>query len=64
MLNNHPNHTDDENGIEFPGILVKTNFLDDHEASRLMSGIDEMHWDGSQSGRRKQVKCSEMKTEN
>lgn len=54
VLTNHVNHNS-ENGIELPGIFVKTNFLDENEAKNLMNGIDEMPWDGSQSGRRKQV---------
>lgn len=56
MLNDHINHQP-ENGIEFPGILVRTDFLDKDEVTNLMNGIDEMPWDSSQSGRRKQVKC-------
>lgn len=55
VVDNHENHQT-ENGIEFPGVLVKTDFLDNDEATSLMNGIDEMPWDGSQSGRRKQVK--------
>lgn len=55
MLGDHINHQS-ENGIDFQGILVKTDFLDKEEAANLMNGLDEMPWDTSQSGRRKQVK--------
>lgn len=41
-------------GIKFPGIYVQTNFLTPAECESTMQGIDEMSWDISQSGRRKQ----------
>uniref|UniRef100_A0A336MNU2 CSON003591 protein n=1 Tax=Culicoides sonorensis TaxID=179676 RepID=A0A336MNU2_CULSO len=41
-------------GHAFPGILVIPEFLTKDEMNRLMKGIDELHWDVSQSGRRKQ----------
>ncbi|KAJ6649936.1 Alpha-ketoglutarate-dependent dioxygenase alkB like 4 [Pseudolycoriella hygida] len=53
VLSDHDNHRSEE-GIPFPGVLVKEDFLDENEAANLMKGIDEMPWDASQSGRRKQ----------
>lgn len=51
ILNEHQNH---KNGIDFPGILVQLDFINSDEELKLMKGIDEMKWDTSQSGRRKQ----------
>lgn len=50
-MNDHTNHT---NGIPFSGLLVQTDFINESEEDDLMRGIDEMKWDISQSGRRKQ----------
>lgn len=41
-------------GIEFPGIYIQLNFLSEAECQEVMKSIDEMPWDTSQSGRRKQ----------
>lgn len=41
-------------GIEFPGIYIQLNFLSEAECQEAMKGIDELPWDISQSGRRKQ----------
>lgn len=42
-------------GIEFPGVFVMPDFLSPNEEKQLMTYIDSLQWDGSQSGRRKQV---------
>ncbi|XP_046986175.1 alpha-ketoglutarate-dependent dioxygenase alkB homolog 4-like [Schistocerca americana] len=39
---------------EFPGIYTQLDFLTPEEEAILINGIDEMPWDLSQSGRRKQ----------
>lgn len=54
VLADHPAHNSQE-GIEFPGVYVGTDFLSEEEEIILMQGIDGMPWDISQSGRRKQV---------
>lgn len=51
----HPKHNA-ETGIPFTGVYVQTNFLTTAEEEALMKGVDEMPWQGSQSGRRKQVR--------
>ena len=37
--------------------MFQLDFLSSDEEEILMKGVDEMAWDPSQSGRRKQVKC-------
>ena len=39
----------------FPGVRVIEDFISKEEEIALMEGIDEVPWDASQSGRRKQV---------
>jgi len=41
-------------GIDFPGIYVQLNFLSPQECKDVMTNLDSMPWDISQSGRRKQ----------
>ncbi|XP_023723932.1 alpha-ketoglutarate-dependent dioxygenase alkB homolog 4 [Cryptotermes secundus] len=48
----HLNHSG--TSLDFPGIFIKLDFLNVAEEECLMSGIDKMAWDPSQSGRRKQ----------
>lgn len=48
----HPNHEGDP--IDYPGIYIQPDFLSEEEEQELMKNIDEMPWDISQSGRRKQ----------
>ncbi|XP_049780620.1 alpha-ketoglutarate-dependent dioxygenase alkB homolog 4-like [Schistocerca cancellata] len=48
----HSAHEGD--AIEFPGIYIQLDFLTPEEEAILINGIDEMPWDLSQSGRRKQ----------
>lgn len=41
-------------GLDFPGVLVQLDFIDDNEANQLVRDVDEtLGWDNSQSGRRK-----------
>ncbi|XP_026742578.1 alpha-ketoglutarate-dependent dioxygenase alkB homolog 4 [Trichoplusia ni] len=48
----HPNHEGDP--IDYPGIFIQPDFISEEEERDLMKNIDEMPWDISQSGRRKQ----------
>ncbi|EFA08384.1 alpha-ketoglutarate-dependent dioxygenase alkB homolog 4 [Tribolium castaneum] len=48
----HPDHSGAP--ITFPGIYIQLDFLTPEEEAKLMQGIDDMSWDSSQSGRRKQ----------
>ncbi|KAJ9596707.1 hypothetical protein L9F63_012265 [Diploptera punctata] len=48
----HPVHSGEP--VSFPGIFIQLDFLSVEEEEILMKGIDEMIWDPSQSGRRKQ----------
>lgn len=51
---NHPNHQG--NGYQkVSGIYVQPEFITDEEERQLMDDLDDMPWDISQSGRRKQV---------
>lgn len=49
----HPKHNGDI-GIALPGIYVLSDFLTIDEEKNIMTGIDALPWDSSQSGRRKQ----------
>ncbi len=42
------------NFLDFPGIRVFTDFVSKEEEAQLMSDVDRLPWDSSQSGRRKQ----------
>lgn len=48
----HPNHNG--NSIDYPGVYIDLNFLNEEEETRLINGIDSISWTLSQSGRRKQ----------
>ncbi|XP_057332771.1 alpha-ketoglutarate-dependent dioxygenase alkB homolog 4 [Microplitis mediator] len=48
----HPNHTG--NPIYYSGVYIKLNFLSEKETNNLITDIDNLPWDTSQSGRRKQ----------
>ncbi|CAL1676118.1 unnamed protein product [Lasius platythorax] len=48
----HPHH--DGNLIDYPGVYIKLNFLNEDEANKLMEALDYLPWQTSQSGRRKQ----------
>jgi len=49
----HENHKKDE-GLPLPGILVQEEFLSVDEGAQLIADLDDLPWDISQSGRRKQ----------
>lgn len=40
--------------IDFPGVLVKEDFISNDEEQLLIDHADKHDWKGSQSGRRKQ----------
>lgn len=48
----HPHH--DGDSIDYPGVYIQLDFISENEEKELMKNIDEMPWDISQSGRRKQ----------
>ncbi|CAB3234634.1 unnamed protein product [Arctia plantaginis] len=48
----HPNHSG--KALDYPGVYIQLDFLSENEETELMKNIDEMPWDTSQSGRRKQ----------
>ncbi|CAG9821772.1 unnamed protein product [Phaedon cochleariae] len=48
----HPNHTG--KSLDFPGVYIDLNFLSDIEELKLINSLDDIPWDLSQSGRRKQ----------
>ncbi|GBP26158.1 Alpha-ketoglutarate-dependent dioxygenase alkB homolog 4 [Eumeta japonica] len=48
----HPNHNG--SSILYPGVFIKLDFLSSEEEDSTMKCIDEIPWDISQSGRRKQ----------
>ncbi|XP_032669101.1 alpha-ketoglutarate-dependent dioxygenase alkB homolog 4 [Odontomachus brunneus] len=48
----HPHH--DGNLIEYPGVYIKLDYLNEDEAEELMKALDCLPWQASQSGRRKQ----------
>ncbi|XP_055295379.1 alpha-ketoglutarate-dependent dioxygenase alkB homolog 4 [Sitodiplosis mosellana] len=52
-IGSHPEHGA-QIGIEFPGVFVSPDFISANEENALMTGIDSLPWDISQSGRRKQ----------
>lgn len=65
----HPNHEGES--LKFPGVKVILNFISEEEEKKLMTQIDEIPWDLSQSGRKKQnygPKCNfkkqRVRTEN
>lgn len=53
-IESHPHH-DKQTGVDFLGIYVLPDFIGPSEEIDLMTGIDSLPWDISQSGRRKQV---------
>ncbi|XP_045784302.1 alpha-ketoglutarate-dependent dioxygenase alkB homolog 4 [Maniola jurtina] len=48
----HPNH--EGTSIDYPGVFIKLDFISLDEEKELVTNIDEVPWDNSQSGRRKQ----------
>lgn len=53
-IDSHPHHSN-QVGIDFPGVFVLPDFISSDEENELMTGIDSLRWEISQSGRRKQV---------
>ncbi|XP_042212437.1 alpha-ketoglutarate-dependent dioxygenase alkB homolog 4-like [Homarus americanus] len=49
----HPHHQGEP--IRFPGTKIVLDFISEEEERELLTHIDEVPWDPSQSGRRKQV---------
>ncbi|CAK1552577.1 unnamed protein product [Leptosia nina] len=52
LYKEHPNHQGQ--ALSYPGLCIKLDFITPDEEIELMKNIDEMPWDISQSGRRKQ----------
>ncbi|XP_076293581.1 alpha-ketoglutarate-dependent dioxygenase alkB homolog 4 [Lasioglossum baleicum] len=52
LYKDHPNHQG--NPIEFPGVYIKLNFLNSDDIALLKKALDDIPWEASQSGRRKQ----------
>ncbi|KAG7306909.1 hypothetical protein JYU34_007016 [Plutella xylostella] len=52
LYKQHPHHTG--KSIDYPGVFILLDFLSENEESELMKNLDEITWDISQSGRRKQ----------
>ena len=52
LYKNHPDHRG--TAIEFPGVYIQLEFLNSNEIASLMKALDEIPWEASQSGRRKQ----------
>ncbi|XP_055639832.1 alpha-ketoglutarate-dependent dioxygenase alkB homolog 4 [Toxorhynchites rutilus septentrionalis] len=54
VISEHSHNHGGQVGEDYPGVYIDLNFLSEQEERKLMQGIDEMKWDISQSGRRKQ----------
>lgn len=52
LYKQHPYHKGD--AIDYPGVFIQLDFLSTEEATTLMKSLDELPWEASQSGRRKQ----------
>ncbi|XP_041977745.1 alpha-ketoglutarate-dependent dioxygenase alkB homolog 4 [Aricia agestis] len=52
LYKDHPNHQGTP--IEYSGVYIQLDFISKDEENELMKNIDEVPWDISQSGRRKQ----------
>uniref|UniRef100_A0A8D8VIA0 Alpha-ketoglutarate-dependent dioxygenase alkB homolog 4 n=2 Tax=Cacopsylla melanoneura TaxID=428564 RepID=A0A8D8VIA0_9HEMI len=48
----HPNHSGDS--FDIGGVYIKEDFLSHAEADKVLTALDDLPWDKSQSGRRKQ----------
>lgn len=60
VMKQHPDHQG-VIGTPFIGVYIEKDFLSLAEEQALMKGIDEMPWQDSQSGRRKQVRYTCIK---
>ncbi|XP_065171766.1 LOW QUALITY PROTEIN: alpha-ketoglutarate-dependent dioxygenase alkB homolog 4-like [Atheta coriaria] len=52
LYKQHPNHSG--TSIDYPGVYIDLNFLSIEEEQLALSEIENIPWDASQSGRRKQ----------
>ncbi|KAI4489902.1 hypothetical protein M0804_004084 [Polistes exclamans] len=52
LYKQHPHH--EGQAINYPGVFIQLDFLNTEETSTLMKLLDELPWEPSQSGRRKQ----------
>ncbi|XP_054000359.1 alpha-ketoglutarate-dependent dioxygenase alkB homolog 4 [Hylaeus anthracinus] len=52
LYTNHPDH--EGKAIEFPGVYIKLDFLNSNDNALLSNALDDIPWEVSQSGRRKQ----------
>ncbi|XP_063821506.1 alpha-ketoglutarate-dependent dioxygenase alkB homolog 4 [Ostrinia nubilalis] len=52
LYKQHPHHEGES--IDYPGVYIQLDFISEEEEKELMKNIDDMPWDISQSGRRKQ----------
>lgn len=52
LYKEHPNHSGES--VDYPGVKIIMDFINTQEEELLMKNIDEVPWDTSQSGRRKQ----------
>ncbi|XP_043490553.1 alpha-ketoglutarate-dependent dioxygenase alkB homolog 4 [Polistes fuscatus] len=52
LYKQHPHH--EGQPIDYPGVFIQLDFLNTEETSTLMKLLDELPWEPSQSGRRKQ----------
>lgn len=54
MLFPDNNNSPHFNGIRFPGVKIYQDFISIEEETQLIQDLDDLPWDASQSGRRKQ----------
>lgn len=54
ILDEHEAGHEGNEGVSFPGLLVICDWITEDEEQTLISGMDSLPWDTSQSGRRKQ----------
>ncbi|KAF7410154.1 hypothetical protein HZH68_004535 [Vespula germanica] len=52
LYKQHPHHKG--HAIDYPGVFIKPDFLNTEETLTLIKSLDELPWEPSQSGRRKQ----------
>lgn len=52
LYKEHPHHEGDS--LDYPGVYIQLDFINEEEEKQLMENIDDVPWDISQSGRRKQ----------
>lgn len=52
LYKQHPHH--EGSSIDYSGVFIKIDFLNNEETSQLVKSLNELPWEPSQSGRRKQ----------